>query len=426
MTIGDVDECGESGGFFSRWFLYCGKLFCKHLLFLFRRTAVFNFRRIALILVVGLALPSIVVACLWDSDTLQQERSRFPSTLELVTGKFLRHSNEFYEWRVQDRVKKLEYDPQNLAYYDDLGVAYDKIGENQKAIDTMLKKDRIKPGLYETEANLGTFLIHGGKLEEGLKHINRAIEMNSDAHFGREKYQKMMVEYILSRRKEGHKSLPLAPEESSNELRNRLLEIKKAEDWPSVADLTRRRENAVKGILGIMRFGNYDSPVVLELLGNVLSSDHGEVREDAKQLAARAYLKASYESKDSASKEGYRKLAEHALTMQVRAPQDRQMKLTELEPEFQEELKDASQWYAALREKEIGWIQDGKDPEAEFNRLYTEEPRIAGEQSVQTNAPTSSQWEVFLVIGLGIAVAGSIVAWRLSSRRNRAAGAISD
>jgi len=45
-----------------------------------------------------LGLPAAAVACLWDYDTLKQERARFPSTLELITGKFLRHSPEFYEW----------------------------------------------------------------------------------------------------------------------------------------------------------------------------------------------------------------------------------------------------------------------------------------------------------------------------------------
>src|SRR5687768_4983213 len=87
-------------------------------------------------------LPSAAIACLWDYDTLLQERSRFPDTLELITGKFLRHSKEFYEWRIQDRLKKLEAEPDNLAYHDDLGVAYDKTGQHDKAIETMLAKDK--------------------------------------------------------------------------------------------------------------------------------------------------------------------------------------------------------------------------------------------------------------------------------------------
>ena len=50
-----------------------------------------------------LALTAPAAACLWDADTLPMERTLFPSVLELITGKFLRHSPEFYRWRVRDR-----------------------------------------------------------------------------------------------------------------------------------------------------------------------------------------------------------------------------------------------------------------------------------------------------------------------------------
>lgn len=45
---------------------------------------------------VGLCLAAPLSACEWDYDTLQLERQRFPSALELVTGKFSRHTPEFY------------------------------------------------------------------------------------------------------------------------------------------------------------------------------------------------------------------------------------------------------------------------------------------------------------------------------------------
>src|SRR5262249_53360047 len=151
----------------------------------------------------ALFVPSAALACLWDYDTLMMERSRFPDTLELITGKFLRHSPEFYEWRIRDRLGKLQSDPENLAYYDDLAVAYEKTGQRDKAIETMRAKDYKRPGLYETEANLGTFHIHAGRLEEGLEHIGRALRINPDAHFGREKYQRLLVEYVLDRRRQG-------------------------------------------------------------------------------------------------------------------------------------------------------------------------------------------------------------------------------
>src|SRR5579884_4228255 len=141
--------------------------------------------------------------CLWDYDTLAMERLRGPSALELITGKFLRHSPEFYHWRIQDRLRKLHEDPNNLASYDDLAVAYDKTGQYDRALETILAKDGKRVGLYETEANRGTFLIHAGRLEEALEHISEALRINPDAHFGREKYQALLVEYMLERRRRG-------------------------------------------------------------------------------------------------------------------------------------------------------------------------------------------------------------------------------
>src|SRR5438876_454864 len=102
--------------------------------------------RPVIVAAVLLGVPASAVACLWDYDTLKQERARFPSTLELITGKFLRHSPEFYEWRVRDRLAKLAADPTNLAYHDDLAVAYQKTGQHAKAVETMLAKEKIKPG----------------------------------------------------------------------------------------------------------------------------------------------------------------------------------------------------------------------------------------------------------------------------------------
>jgi hypothetical protein len=99
-------------------------------------------------------IPAPLVACLWGSDTLEEERRQFPSVLELITGKFRRHSPAFYEWRIEDRKKRLKQEPENVDLYDDLAVAHEKTGQTDLAIETILKKEKISPGLYETYANL--------------------------------------------------------------------------------------------------------------------------------------------------------------------------------------------------------------------------------------------------------------------------------
>ncbi|MGL6075902.1 MAG: tetratricopeptide repeat protein [Fimbriiglobus sp.] len=350
--------------------------------------------------------PSLAVACLWDHDTLRMERQQFPSALELITGKFLRHSPEFYTWRVQDRLKRLEKDPQNLALLDDLGVAYDKLGQQDKAIEIAIRAEAIKPGRYETLANRGTFELHAGRYCEGLFFIDAALIVNPAAHFNREKYQKYIAE-LLESHSQPKLTLPLATVTSTQlEPANGQGIDVKYPDWKH------HDREAVKGILGIMKFGNHKSPLILELLGYSLKDRYGS-QADPKQLIARAFLKASYEVPEGDSRTKYRWLAQHALEMQV-SPTTGQMgtPLKDVEEEFQKELRDADQWYEEVRADEIRWIAEGKNPEEEFDRKYYTEPEAAHVQVVPTTILKGSDRLigavvcvlVFVLSGLGLSV----------------------
>jgi tetratricopeptide (TPR) repeat protein len=296
-------------------------------------------------------IPSVAVACLWDYDTLLAERSRFPSVLELITGKFLRHSPEFYEWRVKDRQQKLESEPENLAYLDDLAVAYDKLGKQDLAIELMERKEQLKPGLYETAANHGTFHAHAGRYAEALPYLKRAIEINPDAHFGREKYQILLIEYSLAKPAD--------------------MEFARYLTDTAQIDLSQKEQlqAAVKGVLGIVRFGNHDNPKVLAALGSLLNFSNGEIPDfDAKALAARAYLRAANLTREPMQAARYRELAKRAIDWQT------DVSLEKVEDEFRLELTDAEQWYAELRDSELAWINAGLDVDAEFAKLYQREP----------------------------------------------------
>jgi tetratricopeptide (TPR) repeat protein len=373
--------------------------------------------RFALSVLAFLALtPAIVHACLWDYDTLQMERSRFPSVLELITGKFLRHSPEFYEWRVQDRLRRLEAEPDNLALYDDLAVAYDKLDQYDKAVETILLSKRKKPQRYETLANLGTFYVHSGNMRKGLEYIEQAIAVNPDAHFGREKFQKYLVQYVIGLSKlssDGKATLPL-------QRGGRLLEAGDTNFYAFVRQLDKKEGEtsyeahpAISGILGIMKFGHHDSPILLEALGDLLARPILSGTEDAKRLASRAYLKASYECKDAIAKAEYRELAKNILVMQRQGPgSDQPVTLAEVETSFTRELADADAWYADLRAKEVEWIRSGANPETEFDRLYQEQPTVASPEDetsgvaawVRRPIVTTAVWVIFLLAmaGLGI------------------------
>ncbi|MBR58275.1 MAG: hypothetical protein CMH54_09665 [Myxococcales bacterium] len=336
-------------------------------------------------------------ACYWDKDTYKMEKQRFPNTLELLTGKFLRHSDAFYAWRIEDRKKKLEATPNELALLDDLGVALDKTGQHEEAIETMKRSMALDENRYETHANLGTFYLHSGQFKEGLVHIKRAIEINPDAHFGREIVQQYLVEYVIWRRSQ-RKGLPLymggddgedcpPPFRDVADQLNRYERIKEMDPkrpylcpgfkhfgfTKFVVDKGLDPRDAIKGVQGMMKFSNHTHPILLEVLGDLLMMKRrphtGAPNADAKRLAARAYLQAANQSVGPLQKRLYRAKAVLALVGH------RNMNLKKIERDFKRELQRGDRYFARIQRKEESWIKAGKDPEKEFERTYYKKKR---------------------------------------------------
>lgn len=343
--------------------------------------------KFAVAFIVLLGAPA--VACLWDYDTLQMERQRFPDTLELITGRFVRHSEAFYRWRISDRQQRLEQEPNNLRLLDDLAVAFDKIGEHDQAVEIMQRADTIKPDRYETFANLGTFHIHAGRLEKGLDYIRRAIEINPDAHFGREVYQQLLVEYVLTKQSDDQEmSLPLNDAGVAPFMPSGFAQFVLDKREPAEGKTRQEIDAAIKGVLGMMRFGDHRSPVLLEALGDLLRADPNE---DAKRLATRAYLKASYEVDDDAAKKAYRKMAESTLTMQTVVPRlPKQLSLKQMEGGFKRELAESARWYKRIAADEARWIKAGADVDAEFTKKYFNQQASANSAGGSGGAVTAT------------------------------------
>lgn len=365
-----------------------------------------------------LLMVSPLAACLWDFDTIKMETQRFPGTLELITGKFLRHSKPFYKWRIEDRQKRIaeaaENDESVAALYDDLAVAQEKTGQTEAAIETMLKKEELWPGQYTTQANLGTFYIHSGKLSNGIDHIEKAIEINPDAHFGREVYQKLLVEYVLSKQVNGETVLPLNSEPFSGRVDGFASFLVQSQGLPRYSESRMEIQRAISGVLGMMHFGNYRSPLLLEVLADLLID--GERQHDALLLACRAYLAASYAVGDGNASEAYREKATNALSMQLRTDSRYdEVALSSVEAEFRSELSDAERWFDTLCKNEKSWINKGLNPEAEFERTYRKasRPRTPIHQLTRENPPAEPDGtlaRIFLVFQIAaVTVIGLVV-----------------
>lgn len=336
-----------------------------------------------------LLVPAFLIglACGWDYDTIQMERKAFPNIYELIAGKFLRHSKEFYYWRAKDRERQLKIHPDSLPLYDDLGVALDKIGEHKKAIQTMLKSDSIQSGRYETYANLGTFYIHNHQFEEGAHYIEKAIEINPEAHFGREVYQLHLVRYIIEKTNGKAIELPLASKNNQDNFYNYLYKhhIKSAIQKGSTKEAEIAK--AIKGLAGMMHFGQYRSPILLECLGDLLLQ--ADTYGGAGHLGARAYLKAAFESKNADAIKAYERKTTQALEM-VR-PFDfserginidssiHHLMMNDTRPIYQlKHLKKAlkleiyrsEQWFHEIKSLEKKWITSGINADSAFKATY--------------------------------------------------------
>lgn len=304
-------------------------------------------------------------ACYWDHDTLAMETQAFPSVLEVISGEILIHSKAFYEWRINDRLGRLKTEPNNYALYDDLAMAYDKVGETEKGIEVLLSVLDSVPRRYETISNLGTLYIHSRQFEKGGEYLEKAIEINPNAHFGREIFQLYLVKYMMARK-------------SGYELHGRSIELNSFATYLGYERKNDRRlgvklasgegmEKAIEGLVGMLHFGNNNSPVMLEALGDLLSCDM------ANRLAARAFLKASLYSQDQSEKNRLYAKAVDSVAMQefdeLISPKEID-KIEYINRLLNDEMKAGALFQALITRLEADWIKEGKNVEKEFDKHF--------------------------------------------------------
>lgn len=336
-----------------------------------------------------LAIASVAHACLWDWDTLQMERRRFPGTLETMTGKFVRHSPAYYEWRIQDRTKRMRSPAEDPGLADDLAVAYSKLGRHAEGIAILEQVLVDHPDRYETLANLGTIQMLAGDLKGGKELIDRAIVINPNAHFGREKYQSLLAEYFLTARKSPHPAAQFPgvshPKGQFHGFARFILEkrghrgLLSSEESEEAVELKAELAAAQRGVLGMMHFANYDSPLLLEALGDLLIAWPTSA-DDAVQLTARAYYRVAQLSDDKATKDEFKMAA--ALTLYghldyishrktvANEKEASEKDLEKLSGELNRELAAGQAYFDSIACDERRWIAQGVNVDQAFATKY--------------------------------------------------------
>ncbi len=376
------------------------------------------------LLIVGL----FSMACLWDVDTVEMEFQQFPGTIELISGHFLRHSPEYYYWRIKDREQKLK-NSDSLKWQDDLAVAYSKLGQDKKAIEIATAQLESAPHRYETLANLGTFYIHDGQYRSGLAFLEEAIKINPEAHFGREKYQILLVQYLLSIDWPNKKMLPLDarfPRNLGPGLPHNMLDYaqydsawqKTLEENPSLyrddgpsfydfvlADYRKTVDQSVKklpqeelakaiaGVSGMVKFGNFDSPVLMDALAELLAYNNSFV-ESNRHLAIIAYLRAANLSgSEEISKAYYHKIGKLFEGMWP----EKINSIEKYQKLLDKEVAQAEAFAAQIRADEISWIKGGRNPEVEFaNKYYQAKGVKKADWSEGLNQDEQRRWSRYV------------------------------
>ena len=179
-------------------------------------------------LFVLLLLPGLLLsqgsahACLNDRDTLAEEIKGLPDVVQVVTGRFERNPPLYYRMRLARVTAELRAAPGLLPDYDDAGVACDRLRRDDEAVAWMDRKrarlvrlnvadPAVQEQWYRYNANVGTFWVHRwiraganrrriGEVRKARGYIAEAIKINPDAHFGREKYQLRVMDWIIKGR----------------------------------------------------------------------------------------------------------------------------------------------------------------------------------------------------------------------------------
>ncbi|MDF1662821.1 MAG: tetratricopeptide repeat protein [Planctomycetota bacterium] len=146
--------------------------------------------------------------CMWDTNTIRDEMDLEDTPLfHLITGQFPEHSQAFYSAQAARSLALLDEKANDLAARDDLGVAYTKLGQFNKALAVFKALDALKPNRYETLSNFGVLYKKMGRFTKAHEYIKRALALKPGGHMGLGDWYLRMIGF---RMQSGQKDGPIS------------------------------------------------------------------------------------------------------------------------------------------------------------------------------------------------------------------------
>jgi hypothetical protein len=199
-------------------------------------------------------------ACIWDSDTLADEKRKSPELASLIlASRPAPDTNALLK-----RVQKLKANPreEDPAWWNDLAGAYLRLGHPQEAATLLEPLLTRFPDDYAIHANLGTAYHLLGRYEEAEREIARDLELNPNGHFGLEVYHLALLQY-LSRDREYQSRHVYVDEYTPSFLTGHIFGISPAISWAEASAPAASEE--IKSKLAIEQEGYKKDQLIFQL-----------------------------------------------------------------------------------------------------------------------------------------------------------------
>jgi hypothetical protein len=322
---------------------------------------------------------------------------RFAMVHDVIHERFPRHGRAYYEERnrralqaIQDEdTRRPASQPPSddlFAHLDDYGVGLERLGRHKEAIavmDDKLRRQR-KAGLrgrvlYSTKANLGTFLIlwqldegfadvgaAKTRLTEGLTLVRESMQVNPEAHFGREMWQGVLLEFLVASLDDPSVLVryDMIGDRLDSELRSMrgsCVHVGAEEGWASAVktlhDTPVPFDEPTLAIVGMWRYGGGANPHFALALAEIM------LRVGQRYIAWCAFERAARLAEHVSSDAGIvRNFLAHCRdrqnSIETKLPAGER---EQLRPRFEKELTFGQRYQGAYQRYEAKRIQEGAD-----------------------------------------------------------------
>src|SRR5437773_1187611 len=134
-------------------------------------------------------------ACIWDSKTLSEEEREHPTLAQAILHPKAEKADAK---RLRTRILELKEKPKenDPTWWNDLAGAYLRLGQPAEAVRILEPLTNKFANDYGVHANLGTAYHLLGRYADAEREILRDTQINTNAHFGLEKYHLALLQYL--------------------------------------------------------------------------------------------------------------------------------------------------------------------------------------------------------------------------------------